>query len=187
LSTNPADLVQMQQPDPVVRQQQQQGVNIMSLLQACFQKQQKPDTTVYLSGSWVAKQTVQSCLTSCVAKAKVCGQKCDGMQHRYCGQPDAVLYISCGVHSHVAGSSNDLCIWSARMLNASTCWMSGMSAVFVYLHAGPVTFCCSDPDDAGWGCGYRNIQMQVSHLLATSPQHRQALFGGAGFVPDIRK
>lgn len=53
------------------------------------------------------------------------------------------------------------------------------------LHAGPVTFCCRGQADAGWGCGYRNIQMQASHLLATSPAHRQALFGGAGFLPDI--
>lgn len=53
--------------------------------------------------------------------------------------------------------------------------------------AGPVTFCCRGQADAGWGCGYRNIQMQASHLLLTSPQHRRSLFTGAGFIPDIRE
>jgi hypothetical protein len=53
--------------------------------------------------------------------------------------------------------------------------------------AGAVTFCCRGQADTGWGCGYRNIQMQASHLLLTSPQHRRSLFGGAGFIPDIRK
>ncbi|KAJ1400560.1 Peptidase C78, ubiquitin fold modifier-specific peptidase 1/ 2 [Sesbania bispinosa] len=39
--------------------------------------------------------------------------------------------------------------------------------------------------DAGWGCGWRNIQMISSHLLVQRPEAREALFGGAGFVPDI--
>ncbi|GFH10257.1 uncharacterized protein HaLaN_05538, partial [Haematococcus lacustris] len=42
------------------------------------------------------------------------------------------------------------------------------------------------PADRGWGCGWRNIQMQVSHLLlrpACPLAHH--VFGGCGFVPDI--
>ncbi|PNH08235.1 Zinc finger with UFM1-specific peptidase domain protein [Tetrabaena socialis] len=39
--------------------------------------------------------------------------------------------------------------------------------------------------DRGWGCGWRNIQMLSSALLLRSPQLREALYGGAGFVPDI--
>lgn len=56
LSTNPADLVRVQQPDPVLQQQRQQGMDVMPLLQACLQAQQKPRTTVYLSGVWQATQ-----------------------------------------------------------------------------------------------------------------------------------
>jgi hypothetical protein len=99
------------------------------------------------------------------------------------------------------------------------------------LTAGPVAFFCRSLADSGWGCGYRNIQMQVrvidwsglgvqwrstlktaismslaaaaacsqvgplhmcpsccmqvSHLLRRSEADRQALFAGAGYVPDI--
>ncbi|KAK7385463.1 hypothetical protein VNO78_31184 [Psophocarpus tetragonolobus] len=40
-------------------------------------------------------------------------------------------------------------------------------------------------EDVGWGCGWRNIQMLSSHLLAQRPEAREAMFGGSGFVPDI--
>lgn len=40
-------------------------------------------------------------------------------------------------------------------------------------------------EDAGWGCGWRNIQMLSSHLLMLRKEARAALFGGCGFVPDI--
>ncbi|KAE8710723.1 SUMO-conjugating enzyme SCE1-like [Hibiscus syriacus] len=39
--------------------------------------------------------------------------------------------------------------------------------------------------DVGWGCGWRNIQMLCSHLLAHRQEAREVLFGGSGFVPDI--
>jgi hypothetical protein len=47
LTTNPSELARLQQPDPVMRHT---GDDVMALLQACFQAQQKPRTTVYLSG-----------------------------------------------------------------------------------------------------------------------------------------
>ncbi|RDY09827.1 Zinc finger with UFM1-specific peptidase domain protein, partial [Mucuna pruriens] len=40
-------------------------------------------------------------------------------------------------------------------------------------------------EDIGWGCGWRNIQMLSSHLLAQRPEAREAMFVGSGFVPDI--
>ncbi|XP_020229025.1 zinc finger-containing ubiquitin peptidase 1 [Cajanus cajan] len=46
-------------------------------------------------------------------------------------------------------------------------------------------FQCLESEDAGWGCGWRNIQMLSSHLLVQRPEARKALFGGSGFVPDI--
>lgn len=46
-------------------------------------------------------------------------------------------------------------------------------------------FHCIDSEDFGWGCGWRNIQMLSSHLMAQRPEARQVLFGGSGFVPDI--
>ncbi|KAK4273800.1 hypothetical protein QN277_017126 [Acacia crassicarpa] len=42
-----------------------------------------------------------------------------------------------------------------------------------------------ESEDVGWGCGWRNIQMLSSHLMAQMPQAREVLFGGSGFVPDI--
>jgi hypothetical protein len=60
----------------------------------------------------------------------------------------------------------------------------------VYLqmdNAGAVGFHSgSGQADSGWGCGYRNIQMQASHqLMRGDPAVRAALFGGCGFVPDV--
>ncbi|WVZ18366.1 hypothetical protein V8G54_005688 [Vigna mungo] len=46
-------------------------------------------------------------------------------------------------------------------------------------------FQCLESEDAGWRCGWRNIQMLSSHLLVQRPEARKALFGGSGFVPDI--
>lgn len=40
-------------------------------------------------------------------------------------------------------------------------------------------------DDLGWGCGWRNIQMLSSYVIAQNTECKDALFGGAGFVPDI--
>ncbi|GAB2293900.1 hypothetical protein Dimus_028112 [Dionaea muscipula] len=40
-------------------------------------------------------------------------------------------------------------------------------------------------EGVGWTCGWRNIQMVCSHLLARRPEARDVLFGGCGFVPDI--
>jgi len=50
---------------------------------------------------------------------------------------------------------------------------------------------CSDVDhystgfgDAGWGCGYRNLQMVLSYLMKFSPL-KKGLFQGCGYVPTI--
>ncbi|BBN07553.1 zinc finger-containing ubiquitin peptidase 1 [Marchantia polymorpha subsp. ruderalis] len=40
-------------------------------------------------------------------------------------------------------------------------------------------------EDALWGCGWRNIQMLCSFLMAEVPEAREVLFNGVGFVPDI--
>ncbi|KAK9724103.1 hypothetical protein RND81_05G048500 [Saponaria officinalis] len=40
-------------------------------------------------------------------------------------------------------------------------------------------------EDMGWGCGWRNIQMLSSHVLRETPEARDVMFGGSGFVPDI--
>ncbi|KAI8467703.1 MAG: peptidase family C78-domain-containing protein [Monoraphidium minutum] len=41
------------------------------------------------------------------------------------------------------------------------------------------------PMDSGWGCGYRNLQMLSSFLLARRPDVAAVLFGGCGWLPDI--
>lgn len=51
--------------------------------------------------------------------------------------------------------------------------------------AGSTDHYQSEPTDAGWGCGYRNIQMLVSNLLSRNQMLKDALFDGCGFVPDI--
>ena len=44
---------------------------------------------------------------------------------------------------------------------------------------------CTSAGDKGWGCGYKNCQMLISHLLLRGLPFRQALFGGVEYVPDI--
>ena len=39
------------------------------------------------------------------------------------------------------------------------------SGIIIMHIAGSVDHYQSEPSDAGWGCGYRNIQMLVSNLL----------------------
>ncbi|KAL0287877.1 UNVERIFIED_CONTAM: Zinc finger-containing ubiquitin peptidase 1, partial [Sesamum radiatum] len=46
-------------------------------------------------------------------------------------------------------------------------------------------FQSTDSWDAGWGCGWRNIQMLSSHLITQRPEAREVLYGGSGFVPSI--
>lgn len=47
-------------------------------------------------------------------------------------------------------------------------------------------FQSTESEDVGWGCGWRNIQMLSSNLLAQRPEEaREVMFGGSGFVPDI--
>lgn len=46
-------------------------------------------------------------------------------------------------------------------------------------------FQCLESEDAGWGCGWRNIQMLSSHLLEERPETRKTVFGGSASVPDI--
>eukprot|EP00210_Caulerpa_lentillifera_P009594 g9151.t1 len=51
--------------------------------------------------------------------------------------------------------------------------------------AGPTQHFCAQSEDRGFGCGYRNLQMLVSHLLTRSEIHRGVLFGGVEYVPDV--
>ncbi|CAG7872058.1 unnamed protein product [Brassica rapa] len=54
------------------------------------------------------------------------------------------------------------------------------------LLSGYVDHFQSTKEDKGWGCGWRNIQMQCSHLLSRRDQEvKRVLFGGSEFVPDI--
>jgi hypothetical protein len=53
--------------------------------------------------------------------------------------------------------------------------------------AGYAAHVCRQSLDSGWGCGYRNLQMLASHLLARRPDLAAVLFGGCGWLPDIRE
>uniref|UniRef100_A0A1J3F963 Zinc finger with UFM1-specific peptidase domain protein n=1 Tax=Noccaea caerulescens TaxID=107243 RepID=A0A1J3F963_NOCCA len=53
------------------------------------------------------------------------------------------------------------------------------------LLSGSVDHFQSSKEDKGWGCGWRNIQMQCSHLLSHREEAKRVLFGGSNFVPDI--
>ncbi|EIE18806.1 DUF1671-domain-containing protein, partial [Coccomyxa subellipsoidea C-169] len=53
------------------------------------------------------------------------------------------------------------------------------------LSTGPVHHFHAGQNDAGWGCGWNNIQMLSSHLLQCNEDLGTELFGGCGFTPDI--
>jgi hypothetical protein len=65
------------------------------------------------------------------------------------------------------------------------CLEAQQNCAFAAALAGSGDHYQSEGADAGWGCGYRNIQMLVAHLLGRSEEMREALFDGCGFVPDI--
>ncbi|GLI65824.1 hypothetical protein VaNZ11_009453, partial [Volvox africanus] len=50
---------------------------------------------------------------------------------------------------------------------------------------GPLQHFSATALDRGWGCGWRNIQMLSSALLVRDKTLRTAMYGGAGYVPDI--
>eukprot|EP00053_Salpingoeca_punica_P011135 m.99664 g.99664 ORF g.99664 m.99664 type:complete len:463 (-) comp15594_c0_seq3:132-1520(-) len=52
------------------------------------------------------------------------------------------------------------------------------------LCARPVVHYCSNKFDRGWGCGYRNIQMLLSHLVS-DPAYRALLHRGVGLAPTV--
>lgn len=54
-----------------------------------------------------------------------------------------------------------------------------------FLCAPGVCHYSSTSADSGFGCGWRNLQMQISHLLNTRQCMRDILFNGAGYVPNI--
>jgi hypothetical protein len=44
---------------------------------------------------------------------------------------------------------------------------------------GPVEHFSVQSHDSGWGCGWRNMQMLISHVLATRPVRGAAAAGGS--------
>ncbi len=68
------------------------------------------------------------------------------------------------------------------LLASRLCW--GSILVLQRL-TGAVQHFSSQAPDSGWGCGFKNLQMLLSHLLQRGPAVKEALFGGVGFVPDI--
>jgi zinc finger-containing ubiquitin peptidase 1 len=54
-----------------------------------------------------------------------------------------------------------------------------------------VMHCGGDFGDSGWGCGYRNIQMQAAYLLncggATQERYRSTIFDKNGSLPTVPK
>ncbi|KFK27748.1 hypothetical protein AALP_AA8G424000 [Arabis alpina] len=53
------------------------------------------------------------------------------------------------------------------------------------LLSGYVDHFHSSKEDKDWGCGWKNIQMQCSHLLSYRKEVKRVLFGDSNFVPDI--
>eukprot|EP00741_Cyanophora_paradoxa_P012800 tig00020629_g12364.t1 len=52
------------------------------------------------------------------------------------------------------------------------------------LLAGPCDLFTWGPGDAGWGCGYRNLQILCSWLVRL-PEYRPHLFDGSGEIPSL--
>ena len=67
-----------------------------------------------------------------------------------------------------------------------SCLESSLERYSVVVISGTIEHFESKKDvDMGWGCGWRNIQMLCSYLLSEDAEVREAVFGSAGFVPDI--
>ncbi|CAM6048121.1 unnamed protein product [Sphagnum compactum] len=72
-----------------------------------------------------------------------------------------------------------------RCLESEQDWQDGTQSSALALCSYVEHFESRLGEDLGWGCGWRNIQMISSYLLAGDDEVREALFGGVGFVPDI--
>lgn len=161
----PQELTLLQQQDDNA---EAHSVDVIPLLQACFQAQPKAHSMVYLSGMVHPADSFPAQLSKPV-----------GHYLRPHSAIDAEYAMSYPTAAAVApGESNSL-FPLLPMCTACPRWL---------VSAGPVGFHSSARQaDTGWGCGYRNIQMQLSHLLNKNGAHQQALFGGCKFVPDIGK
>ncbi len=72
-----------------------------------------------------------------------------------------------------------------RCLESEQDWQDGTQSSALAICSYVEHFESRLGEDLGWGCGWRNIQMMSSYLLAEDDEVREALFGGVGFVPDI--
>ncbi|KAG2240237.1 hypothetical protein Bca52824_090998 [Brassica carinata] len=81
------------------------------------------------------------------------------------------------------GNSGLICLLKTCLLESKTKPLECSTSLL----SGYVDHFQSTKEDKGWGCGWRNIQMQCSHLLSRRDQEdvKRALFGGSNFVPDI--
>jgi hypothetical protein len=78
------------------------------------------------------------------------------------------------------GIASAVGLYTCATFDEHFCLVIHAAAGAVGFHSG------SGQADSGWGCGFRNIQMQISHqLMRGDAAVRQALFGGCGYVPDI--
>ncbi|KAJ4900510.1 hypothetical protein Rs2_14461 [Raphanus sativus] len=81
------------------------------------------------------------------------------------------------------GNGGLICLLKNCMLESKSKPLESSTSLL----SGYVDHFQSSKEDKGWGCGWRNIQMQCSHLLSRRDQDdvKRVLFGGSNFVPDI--
>ncbi|KAJ0248611.1 Peptidase C78 [Hirschfeldia incana] len=81
------------------------------------------------------------------------------------------------------GNGGLICLLKNCLLESKTKPLESNTSLL----SGYVDHFQSTKEDKGWGCGWRNIQMQCSHLLSRRDQEeaKRVLFGGCNFVPDI--
>lgn len=136
------------------------AVDVVPLLRDALLAQSRPHTVSYLCGERSAAALALAAVLGSTPKHSPC-------QHRL---PDASPFPNpCCTHFLCFSTQN-----STTKTQTKTAYAAHAARSLAL--------------DSGWGCGYRNLQMQAAALLAAArPEARAALFGGCGYVPDIRE
>jgi hypothetical protein len=158
---------------------------------------------VFLSGDWCSRLMVVGLVPRCYSASAVAAACIDsGASYAQCGDardmrqlwlpgvlPGHAGAVGFCLHS-IAAAARRTADGAANSLHAPagfTCLVGQSLRIVVFqVYAGPVGFhSCSGRANSGWGCGYRNMQMQASHQLTNMcvtvcPYRSRGFHSGSG-------
>ncbi|KAF5837111.1 peptidase family C78-domain-containing protein [Dunaliella salina] len=178
LSIDPCILITQQQPElqyhpapppkgQQVKEQQQQQQQQQQHHQQQQQQQQHSSHDERMQQPEHQPPFQQSCSDTMSLAMQ---QQQQQQQQQQLLQHQGITSASGSTHSPYLISPNNPDI--VELLKPCLIQHSTRAPTYCALLSGPVHHLCSSRQDQGWGCGWRNIQMQISHLLARGFQEQ---------------